>query len=466
MPFQCPLCDTGFADNSSYVKHLADAHGLVDDEGAPTPEQPPAPEPPSVHEPPVAAAPQFAPLEPLPFPPPPAALPPPPIGWTGSPYGGHQLPPPPPMAVRPDVSKRTVALIVAGIVAVAVVAMVLVNSSGSTSTSRTLAPVTTDLSNRLPASPTSTTLPSPVLASSRSAADSVDPTEARSVATQLWSGMTDALHRGDTAALRVFEDGALLQADIGGICQVGCGPPTFSPLLSLTVNVPHQSGWPATFFATITYASGCNSAQAPCVNQFVAVQPEQGQPWKATLLIQYGGRTASMEPQLLPDGFAVSAADSSSAVPPLLADFASYYSAFKHTGQKPTETSLEDGPFTSDTGAGLYEPPEQQRARGVVDTAEYTVDPADPTYTFTSAGGGTTNCGTIRYTAVLTSSDGSPLPAAASIAEFGLRIADGSYASLTLQGLHMVCFDTRVNTPTVFVIASWGGNVAVTGERA
>jgi hypothetical protein len=309
-------------------------------------------------------------------------------------------------------------------------------------------------------------VPAPVIISSASATDSVDPTEARAVATQLWSGMTDALHRADTAALRVFEDGPLLEADIGGICQVGCGAPTFSSMQRLTVNVPHQSGWPAVFFAAVTYATGCHSASSPCVNEFVAVQADRGQPWKATLLIAYGGSSASLEPQLLPNAFAVSAADAPSLVPPLLADFANYDAALKDTGQKPASTSLEDGPFTSDLADRLFEPPEQQRARGIIDTTEYHVDPADPIYTFTSAGGGTTSCGTIRYTAVMTSTDGSPLPAIASIDEWQLRLADGSYRSMTLRGLHMVCFDTRVNIPTAVVIASWGGNVSVSGERA
>jgi hypothetical protein len=279
--------------------------------------------------------------------------------------------------------------------------------------------------------------------------------------------MTDALSRNDTAALRVFEDGPLVQADIGSRCQVGCPAPRFSSIQNLTVNVPHQSGWPAMFFAAVTFASGCNSTASPCEHEFVAVQSAMGQPWKATLLISYGGdRMRSMDPQLLSDGFAVSATAPNEVVPPLLADFANYDTALKTTGKKPASTRLADGAFTSDNATQMYESPEHQRARGVVLTVEYSVDPADPIYTFTSSGGGTTACGTIRYTGTMTSADGTPLPASASVDEWRMRIADGSYRSLTLEGLHMVCFDVDPRDPTVYVIASWGASVAVSGERS
>ena len=463
MSVSCPLCEATFAEQAFFVGHLADAHGLVDDAGTSSAAAPPV-------EPPVYASTQFAPLEPsgLPGPPPPIR-PPPPTGWNGPSTPYPQLPPPPPSRAAPAVSRVTIALIVGFVLIVAAVAIVLVGGSSSTSTSRTRAPVTTTRTGetRPPedTSPTSAAAPAPVMASSVSTTDSVDPVEARIVAPNLWNGRTDALRRGDTAALRVFDDGPLLDSDIGSICQVGCPPPTFSQIQSLTVNVPHQTGWPAMFFAAVTYADGCNSSSAPCVNQFVAVQADQGQPWKATLLIQYGGHTASMEPRLLPDGFAVAAADASSAVPPLLADFANYETALKTTGQKPERTNLEDGPFTSDLGDRMFEPPEQQRARGIIETTEYTVDPVDPVYSFASAGGGTTACGTIRYSARTTSADGSPLPAETSIYEWGLRLAEGDYRSMTLLGLHMVCFDVLPNEPAVFVIASWGGNVTASGER-
>ena len=52
MSLSCPLCSEALADQSEYVRHLADAHGLVDDPGtssdaatlAPEPEPEPEPE--------------------------------------------------------------------------------------------------------------------------------------------------------------------------------------------------------------------------------------------------------------------------------------------------------------------------------------------------------------------------------------------------------------------------------------
>ena len=478
MPFQCPLCDAGSPDEAAYVGHLADAHGLVDDEGATTPQPAPV-EPPAASPPlePAMAPPGFAPLEPpvygAPPPPPsgwippahPPQLPPPPVAWIPP---MHPPPlPPPPSAAGPEVAKSTIALIVASILVVAVAAMYVVGGSSSPTASRTVIAPTTVTLGEAPASSDSssgssasspTGAATAVIASSTSPTDSVDPNEAKTVATKLWAGMT--------AALRVFEDGPLLESDIGSLCQVGCPPPGFSAMQSLTVNVPHQTAWPAVFFATVTYASGCNSVSSPCVNEFVAVQAEQGQPWKATLLISYGGETLSSVPQFLPDGFAVAPAEASAVVPVLLADFADYDNALKATGQKPSSTRLEDGPFTSDNAARLFDPPEDQRLRGVSDPTIYSVDPADPIYTFSTGSGTTTGCGTIRYTASMTSADGSALPASASIDEWSMLLPDGSYRSMTMLGLHMVCFSSRANEPTAIVVASWGGSASVTGERA
>jgi hypothetical protein len=47
-----------------------------------------------------------------------------------------------------------------------------------------------------------------------------------------------------------------------------------------------------------------------------------------------------------------------------------------------------------------------------------------------------------------------------------MRVPGGLYSSLTLSGLHMVCFERPPRDSPIEVIASWGGNVAVTGAPA
>jgi hypothetical protein len=196
------------------------------------------------------------------------------------------------------------------------------------------------------------------------------------------------------------------------------------------------------------------------VNEFVAAQPAAGAPWRATLLIQYGGTTLSETPTLIADGYASPGPDTG-IVPGLLDDYANYYQAIKHTGAKPESTVLDDGPFTSDLQ--IYDPPQAQAERGITLTGSYFVDPKDPIYTF-AAGGGTTACGAIRYTSTMTSLDGTPLPASRSLDEWAMRIAQGSYSSMTLTGLHMACFYRRDGSATWTVIANWGGNASVSGR--
>jgi hypothetical protein len=305
------------------------------------------------------------------------------------------------------------------------------------------------------------------MASSSSPTDTVDPLEAKSVARSLWAGISAALSAGDTGALRVFEAGPLLESDIGAICQVGCPPQQFSTPLQVSVNVPHQSGYPATFLATVTYQTGCHAATSPCVNQFIAVQPAKGAPWKAMLRIQYGGPTNSQQAHLLPDGYAVAPADPATArISDLLADFSNYEDTLKRTGVPPTDSLLADGPFTSDRAPRLYDPPDAQAARGVHVTGTYTVDPADPTYVFATAAGGMTMCGDIRYAAELTSATGDPLDASVAVDEWKMRLTPGRYSSISLVGLDMLCFERLPTDAHYTVVANWGGNTAVAGQSA
>jgi hypothetical protein len=357
---------------------------------------------------------------------------------------------------------------VAAILALTVAAMVFLGRSGPSPTTAETSPGAgqSDVFGAGGPDPstTTTTVPS-VVSSTTSATDSVDPHEGHIVAGALWSGLSRAENARDIDALRAYEDGPLLASDIGEICHVGCPPPRFSAEESITVNVPHQTGWPATFFASVSY-TGCVSAQTPCIDEFVAQQNQKDGPWKAILLIHYGGHTISEQPQLLPDGYAVPAPDAAPTVTPLLADYANYLTSLKTTGTKPANTVLQDGAFTSDMASALFDPPQAQQARGLTIATEYHVDPTDPVATFVDGLGATTACGVVRSSSVVQSLSGDPLTAGVSVQEFRMRMADGRYSSITATGLHMVCFTKATDNPAAVVIASSGQIVAVTGVPA
>jgi hypothetical protein len=454
------LCNAGCDDQAAYVAHLNEVHGLIDDEGTTSDRAEPRPVAP------IEQRSGFAPIEQLTRPLAPVARPP--ELWPPPPPPPSMLLPGPPVVPRTDVSRTVIVSIVVGIVVVTVAAMVWVGRSGSHSAEPAadrIVPTTGGSSGESsePAATIAPAAPVEVIAASSTPSDSVDPREAADVASKLWQGRASALSTADSAALRVFDDGPLLEADIGSICQVGCPLPSFSSGFTLSVNVPHQTGWPATFFASVRY-SECDRSGLACVSDFVAVQPEEGAPWRATLLVTYTSDTTYTEQALrLPDGFAVAPPDPAPTVPPLLADFANYYTALKTTGSKPASTNLADGAFTSGHAARVFDPPEAQHARGIDSVTTYSVDPADPIYTFVDAGGDTKACGTIRYTDHMTSADGSPLDADVAVREYHFRIDEGLYKSMTLRGLHMVCFGVPEHDSAV-VVATGGATTAVTGE--
>jgi hypothetical protein len=474
----CPLCGAEF-HGDAFVRHLADAHDLVDDEGTTSCVEP-ARETVGVAAGPAILAPGgLAPAAPLPgldapwvAPSAPSAPAAPPAPSVPGPEWMGALPPPPsrppPSFGAPAPAGRRAShgqLTVFALVAVAaLVALGILAYKGHQAPSD----VSASGSPTSPAAPGGPpTSIAPVLARSANSSVSVDPDEAKEVARQLWLGHMQALHEQDIPGLRNIESGAALEADIGVICVCGASPPA-PPIAQVIVNVPHQTAWPAHFFASVIWTDGC-TASAQCVDSFVAVQQNVEAPWTLDLYAAYSGLVMSEEPQLGAWGFA--------ADPPPLTDagagnlpseYAAYFQSVYDTGRPPAGTRLVPGPFTDGQDGARHHAPDHDAALGFSQTGRFWADPAgDPVYVFATSGGSTTVCGTIRYEITYTALAMKVIAQPPDRAVLDFHLDPGQYSSVVEHGLYTACFAFDPNVPQqVGVFGGWGGLTSIGGVTA
>jgi hypothetical protein len=272
-----------------------------------------------------------------------------------------------------------------------------------------------------------------------------------------------ALSQRDAASLPQFEAGPELEVDRGFICQEGCRGLVLTSD-TVTVNVPHQTVWPAVFFATVTYTSDCQTSVPPCDDSFVAEQLSSGAPWKIVLYVTYSGTVYASQPALGAGGYALTALpDTARHLETLPAEYATYLKALKDTGRPPVSTRLDSGSFTTGLASTLYYPPAEQEARGEHSTVTYQAAPSDPVWQFSAAYGSQVVCGTVRFSDQITPTTGRTLTQPDDYSNFG-NLAPGDYAAVTLTGLHNVCFEAHQDpTKPIWVIGTWDHQTGATG---
>ena len=314
-----------------------------------------------------------------------------------------------------------------------------------------------------PQQPDDSSLPAPVITdTSTDPGGVVTPTEASAVGTQLWEAWVQARVTRDITALRTLDAQPELSADWGYICQYGCRGPELS-LSSMSVIVPRQTVWPAYFLATATFTVNCDATASPCDNTFVATQSAPHAPWKIAAMSNWSGHSYATTPAVAHGQFSPAASAPTAAhVNALPQDYAAYLEAIKKTDQGPPDTRLAPGPYTSGLISTNYMPAAAQQAAGYSNAVTYYVVPADPVWQFAGSNGATAVCGTVRYTDV-TKGTTRPLVQADNDHPYG-NLANGTYSSITLTGLHTVCFESYADPtkPTV-VLGVWGDGVTASG---
>lgn len=319
-------------------------------------------------------------------------------------------------------------------------------------------------STALPATaPDESTTPAPSITyTSDQPGVAVTPAQARTVATELWQAWVQARATRDITALQTLDAQPELSADWGYICQYTCAGPWLT-LSSIAVTVPTQTKWPADFLATASYTTDCHASASPCNNTFVAVQAGPGSPWKIASMTDWSGNsyatTAPVVPGQLSPGPTPSPAAHVSTLPQ---EYAEYLQAIKTTGKSPADTRLASGAFTTSLISSNYYPESQQQADGLTDNITYYTNRTDPIWEFPGANGATAVCGAVRYTDVEKATT-IPLSQSPDNHPFG-NLATGTYSSVTMTGLHLVCFEVYSDpAQAVGVLGTWGEVVTATG---
>lgn len=298
----------------------------------------------------------------------------------------------------------------------------------------------------------------PVVARPSEPGVAVDPAEAYAVATRLWNERVLARHDRDPSALAVVESGPLLAEDVE-ICRAGCAAPPLYPLTHLSVIVPHQATWPASFFASATAGAPCATGKLVCQDLFVATQQAAGRPWRMRFFASYLG-TAGVSGGNGPGGYAPPGKANISAAS-LLGDYAAYLEAIKQTGRAPARSILMPGFLT--TGLVSVNRPNPRLLLEEAATDRVTYRPLGPSYQF-GLPYGTLTCGTVAWTDTATARWGLRLTQLPDRLEWGIAVPAGTYTRIVADGVHMVCFISTAPT-RAFGIADWSGQTSATVRR-
>ena len=335
-------------------------------------------------------------------------------------------------------------------------------TSTSNSTSTTLAP-----GHLSPDAPTATPVVhrppiTPVYGESTQPGSVVEPDEAHDVALQLWNERVQARYYRDAKGLAKLETGPVLAADVGYICLLGCRGPLLAAD-NVVVNVPHQQQWPLAFSANAFYTQGCKASQLPCHDSFVVVQSARNEPWKIAHYVTYAGTTFADEPASLGDGWAESPSPSS-ILTQAPADYAANLTALSRGAEPPAGTHLLFDWFGMDA-------PDAQRAErnlgplGLEQTLTYRVDPGDPVWTFAGSHSAQFACGTVRFRQVVTGAGNTRFVQPPDLSSLGDKVPAGIYTRVTLDGVHMACFEQHVDDDALHVLGEWGDVTAIHAEK-
>lgn len=315
-----------------------------------------------------------------------------------------------------------------------------------------------------PATPTATTTLEPaVTQTTDSPTSSVTPSEAHDVALQLWNENADARANRDIASLQELNAQPELEANVGYVCLWGCRGPELQSSTAL-VTVPHETTWPAYFFATVPYTTNCTASISPCDDSFVATQAAPHAEWKITLLVSWSGQSWATTPPVSDAEYSPSATPAPGEhVTTLPQEYADYLQSIKVSGQPPAGTRLAPGPFTTDLIASYYDPVSEQATNGAFEKVSYSVDPSDRLWEFPGSGGTTAVCGTVRWVDHVTPPRGQVLTQTDEDHPWG-NLADGAYSAVTMTGLHMVCFEVYSDpSKHIAVFGTWGDGVTSNG---
>jgi hypothetical protein len=303
----------------------------------------------------------------------------------------------------------------------------------------------------------------PVVRDSTSPGTSVDLPEAMTVTRLLWQYRQLALSTGDPKALPLIESGPLLAVD-RALCASSCAAEQkigdvvdYSPIVAL------QATWPATFVASVVYSGFCGQL---CVDTFVVVQQRRGAPWRMSLYVAYSGQDAletSSSGPLTEAG--VPSPPPGAPVDFLQADYARYLQSLAVTGRPPSSTPLARNFFTgSQILKDIGIPPDgldsthvsritTTFAAGPLSDAEFAVD-------FDVTG----LCGTYTWTTTVLPLAGQMLTQPADRSSYGPVLVPGTYASIDLHGIGMVCFDiSSAENQPINAVGNLAGVVSGTG---
>jgi hypothetical protein len=273
------------------------------------------------------------------------------------------------------------------------------------------------------------------------AQDVIRPEAANAVVRATWDLHHQALAALDVSLMAGFETGPALEVDAGRCACSGDRDP-FGPANQVAVSVPHQTSYPARFFAQVA----TTASNQPWIAFLVFTRADARSPWMLDLFGGYAADGAEVTPPAVDGGGFLAPQTARSAVDPTTVHslLAEYWRFSKRTGTVPSALLWEPGVWTTDFAQKLTQYHQGGVAEnGLIGYYAYETDAAhDGAYAFPEGQGWQIVCSAIRMQKTfLPTAPGKRVYQDAAQHNWGKSVPPGAYRAVTDNEIAVPCIE-------------------------
>jgi len=300
----------------------------------------------------------------------------------------------------------------------------------------------------------------PELRTTNASGPVVTPAQAKEITGTIFHLRAAALAAQDRPAFQQIDTGVVLESDIPAC---GCLGERFGAITDMSVFVPRQTSYPASFMAEVA----TTNAGTPSIENVVVVRNSAADSWRLAVenVVTFpSGQLHLDAPVADAGGYDAAPTASPAASATLFRQLATYWQSWKNTGAAPSPSPFDSGAFTTGKGAELAAHPQDQlQDNGLFGHYDYAYDTGDAVYTFAVNGGWSVSCSAVRHTTLFTPRSGDLAVQDPARHNWGPTLAPGSYDALTERHVEQSCIFVPTNGSALpFVAGDTNAVVSVT----
>lgn len=274
------------------------------------------------------------------------------------------------------------------------------------------------------------------LTASPGSGDVITPAAATAVVQATWDLRHGAVAPLDVPMLAAFEAGPALDIDAA---RCACADP-YGPASRIVVSVPHQTSFPARFFAQVA----TTASNQPWIAFLVFTRADSGSPWMLQLMGGYAAQPTDVTaPAVDAGGFLTPQAAQPNVDPATVHALLTQYWRFsKDNGKVPPAPLWQPGPWTTEFAAALTRDHQGAVAQnGLIGFYAYQAAANGSGYAFPEPQGSEIVCSAIYMQNTYRPTAGQRITQDAAKRRWGKSVPPGAYREVTQNEIAVPCIE-------------------------